>query len=148
MCCLLVMRCGYCCLLLLVQVITSRFASSSPALGSAWSVQSLLGILAFSSFSAPPQLVLFISLKMSKLKTKYILKLPHFAGKVGSLHKVAWLGEAKPESGPMQCDFGDHTSSRLYFIGQRVTTGATAGEQKALSVLEREVLHLGTWLAL
>ena len=44
---------------------TSQFVSSSPAWGSALMVQSLLGILSL-PLSAPPQLVLSLSLSQNK----------------------------------------------------------------------------------
>ena len=49
----------------LVQVLISRFTSLSPTLGSALRVQSLLGILALSSLSAPPLIALSVSLKIN-----------------------------------------------------------------------------------
>ena len=48
-------------LLVLAQVVISRFVSSSPTLGSMLTAQSLLGILSF-PLSAPPLLMLMLSL--------------------------------------------------------------------------------------
>ena len=54
--------------LTLAQVIISRFVGWSPTSGSVLTAWSLLGVLALSSLSAPPLLVLSLSLSLSLSK--------------------------------------------------------------------------------
>ena len=54
-------------LLISAQVVISQFMDSSPALGSALTVQSLLGIVSL-SLSVSPPLAPYLSLKINKNK--------------------------------------------------------------------------------
>ena len=62
-------------LLVSTQVMISQFMGSSPALGSVLAVWSLLGILSFSPLSVPTLLALSLSLSLSKINFKKIIKI-------------------------------------------------------------------------